>query len=174
MKAAIGLAKRAIAGEKAFGVYFPDPAKEMAELGSAVMADEGVRYWISPGGDSITCTKCHTTSHNPNDVEKRYCGSCHVFLDEPAPQITAADVIKLGQIEAGEMPTGKWERNDACKAFALFESMGTDELLQLQEAHQMDQAQAANPESIVFGAGRLALIAEVLKRRRANERAPQR
>jgi hypothetical protein len=82
MKASIELAKRAIAFERASAVYFPDPAKDMAELGSAVMAEEGVRYWISPGGDSITCTKCRLSSRNPHDVANRYCGSCHVFHDD--------------------------------------------------------------------------------------------
>lgn len=83
LKPAIELAKRAIAGEKAFAVFFPDPAKEMAELASAVMAEEGVRYWISPGGDSITCTKCRMRSNHPHDVGNRYCGFCHVFHGDP-------------------------------------------------------------------------------------------
>ena len=77
--AAIRLAKLAIAYEHALAVYFPDPAREMAELASEVLAAAGVKYWISPWGDSITCTKCRKTSHNPNDVKERYCGFCHVF-----------------------------------------------------------------------------------------------
>lgn len=79
MKPAVKLAQLAIAYERATGVYFAAAALEMAELGSAVMAEEGVAYWISPGGDSITCTKCRHTSWSPNDVEQRYCGFCHVF-----------------------------------------------------------------------------------------------
>lgn len=31
------------------------------------------------GATGITCHNCHKTSHNPNDIEKRYCGNCHVF-----------------------------------------------------------------------------------------------
>jgi hypothetical protein len=26
---------------------------------------------------SITCPRCHMTSHNPNDVREGYCGNCH-------------------------------------------------------------------------------------------------
>ena len=54
---------------------------------------------------------------------------------------------------------------DACEAYRLFESMGTKELLDLQAAHRLDQAHQTRPESIAFGAGRLALIAAVLKAR---------
>lgn len=32
-------------------------------------------------GDSITCGRCGLTSHNRNDIEKRYCGNCHIFHD---------------------------------------------------------------------------------------------
>jgi hypothetical protein len=76
------LAKLAIAYEEAFRVFFPDPAREMAELASAVMAKAHIRFWVSPGGDSITCTTCRKTSHNANDVANRYCGHCHRFHNE--------------------------------------------------------------------------------------------
>lgn len=79
MKAAVKLAQLAIAYEQAFSEFFPAGAVEMGKIASEVMSEEGVAYWISPGGDSITCTKCRRTSCNPNDVEQRYCGSCHVF-----------------------------------------------------------------------------------------------
>lgn len=82
MKPAVKLAQLAIVWEKAHAVYFPASAHEMAELGSAVMAEEGVRYWVSLTGDSITCMKCRQTSHNPNDVAQRYCGFCKVFHDD--------------------------------------------------------------------------------------------
>lgn len=39
-------------------------------------------YTIAPDGASITCHRCGRTSHNPNDVEQRYCGACHVFHDK--------------------------------------------------------------------------------------------
>ena len=38
-------------------------------------------YTIAPDGASITCRRCGRTSHNRNDVEQRYCGACHMFLD---------------------------------------------------------------------------------------------
>lgn len=50
---------------------------------------------------------------------------------------------------------------------ALYESMPTEQLLDLQAAFEADQAAATSGASIMFGAGRLALIAEVLARRDA-------
>jgi hypothetical protein len=79
---AVNLAYLAIAFEQAHAVYFPASATEMAELASVYLLSNGVDYWISPGGDSITCTKCRHTSHNRNDVENRYCGFCHKFLED--------------------------------------------------------------------------------------------
>ena len=31
----------------------------------------------------FTCPRCGRTSHNPNDARERYCGACHVFVDDP-------------------------------------------------------------------------------------------
>ena len=36
-------------------------------------------YWISDDGKSITCLCCGATSHNANDVAKKYCANCHTF-----------------------------------------------------------------------------------------------
>ena len=79
VKPAVKLAQLAIAFEQAHAVFFPAGAIEMAELGSAVMAEEGIGFWISPDGLGITCTKCRRSSRNPNDVAQRYCGFCHEF-----------------------------------------------------------------------------------------------
>jgi hypothetical protein len=87
-EAARRLAQLAIAYERAHAVYFPDAAGQMARFASEVMAEEGVGYWISPGGDSITCTKCRRTSHNPQDVAQRYCGCCKVFHEDPRSPAT--------------------------------------------------------------------------------------
>jgi hypothetical protein len=57
------------------------------------------------------------------------------------------------------------EPDDAATAAALYERMPTDQLLRLQRAHQLDQAEAVRPSSIAFVGGRLALIAAELKRR---------
>jgi hypothetical protein len=42
--------------------------------------------WIAgtAGGDQrwLVCRRCGMTSFNPHDVAERYCGRCHVFLDE--------------------------------------------------------------------------------------------
>lgn len=58
---------------------------------------------------------------------------------------------------------------DARTAYAVYESMRTEELLRLQVAHQVDQAHATTPESLAFGGGRLALIAAVLKKRNGGD-----
>jgi ribosomal protein S27AE len=31
---------------------------------------------------SFTCPRCGWVSHHPQDVTERYCGHCHVFLDD--------------------------------------------------------------------------------------------
>jgi hypothetical protein len=31
---------------------------------------------------AFTCPICGMTSHNPNDEKYRYCGSCHLFMDD--------------------------------------------------------------------------------------------
>lgn len=149
LTAAVNLARLVIAYERAFAVFFPSAAIEMAELASETCALEGVRYWISPHRDSITCTKCRVTSFNVNDVSNRYCGHCQVFHDDARPTPPARTV------------------SDARKALLVFESMKTDELGLLAAAHRLDMEQATTPEGIVFGAGRLALIATVLARRKA-------
>lgn len=56
---------------------------------------------------------------------------------------------------------------EARETYALYETMRTDELLDLQAALEHDTAAATAPETIAFGAGRLALIAAVLKGRGA-------
>lgn len=77
---AVELAKLAVAFEQAHAVYFPSGALDMAELGSKILAEHHIQYWISPRGDSITCTKCRKTSRSPRDVAEHYCGACHEFL----------------------------------------------------------------------------------------------
>jgi hypothetical protein len=48
---------------------------------------------------------------------------------------------------------------------ALYDSMSTEELRGLKRAFELDQAVASGPQSIAFGAGRIALIADILARR---------
>jgi hypothetical protein len=40
-----------------------------------------------PSGKApFTCPLCGAVSHNPNDKRERYCGRCHVFVDDdPRP-----------------------------------------------------------------------------------------
>jgi hypothetical protein len=52
--------------------------------------------------------------------------------------------------------------HDAREAFALYESIPTKQLLQLKAAFEIDITASDKPETIAFGAGRIALIAAVL------------
>jgi hypothetical protein len=40
---------------------------------------------------SFQCPKCGAISHNPHDIEQRYCARCHVFVDDE-PEIEPIDV----------------------------------------------------------------------------------
>lgn len=35
----------------------------------------------TPQKQSITCTRCHRTSYHPQDIARKYCGHCRVFLN---------------------------------------------------------------------------------------------
>lgn len=54
---------------------------------------------------------------------------------------------------------------DARVAHALFVTMHTEQLRELRAAHLLDLQFATTPESIAFGAGRIALIDAVLTAR---------
>jgi ribosomal protein L37E len=43
---------------------------------------QAVTYHIVHDGKAIRCLMCGFVSYNKNDVEKRYCGQCHVFHDD--------------------------------------------------------------------------------------------
>jgi hypothetical protein len=36
------------------------------------------------------CPRCGAVSYNPNDLRERYCGRCHVFVDDQASNENAA------------------------------------------------------------------------------------
>lgn len=62
----------------------PGLAGHLFELAQNYLRAQGVRYWIPPGGGTITCVTCGMTSHNPNDIAHLYCGHCKKFHgDEP-------------------------------------------------------------------------------------------
>ena len=46
-------------------------------------------YVIPEDEECIICLGCHLISHNPNDVENRYCPHCHVFHDHIWPPARA-------------------------------------------------------------------------------------
>lgn len=37
--------------------------------------------------DPFTCPFCGAVSHNHNDARERYCGRCHVFVDDQAQRV---------------------------------------------------------------------------------------
>jgi ribosomal protein L37E len=50
------------------------------------LTGEGIHtFTIGADGKSITCLRCHRTSHNPHDVQHHYCGGCHMFHDDLWP-----------------------------------------------------------------------------------------
>jgi hypothetical protein len=50
-------------------------------------------FTIAADGKSIACHTCGMTGHNLQDVARRHCGCCHMFLDprEPAEELQAGD-----------------------------------------------------------------------------------
>jgi len=51
--------------------------------GAAVaIALSGVPYIIAEHGTALLCLRCGNLSHNPHDVEHKYCGACHEFLND--------------------------------------------------------------------------------------------
>lgn len=52
--------------------------------------DEPYTCTIDLNGPSITCKICGFTSHNKEDVERQYCGHCHVFHGDLWPPARAA------------------------------------------------------------------------------------
>jgi hypothetical protein len=43
-----------------------------------------ISYAVSFDGKVFFCRMCGMASHNPQDVENRYCGHCHCFHDNEA------------------------------------------------------------------------------------------
>jgi hypothetical protein len=51
-------------------------------LASDIVASR-VPYLLVDRDTAILCFTCGRISHNPNDVEQKYCGACHRFHDQP-------------------------------------------------------------------------------------------
>jgi hypothetical protein len=58
-------------------------AAEMMRLGDHPEHDR--KYVLSQDGLAIKCLSCGRVSHNPHDVQNRYCGHCHKFLEDGHP-----------------------------------------------------------------------------------------
>ena len=39
------------------------------------------------GNRWIRCLRCGMGSYNPNDIEQKYCGACHIFHAELNPDV---------------------------------------------------------------------------------------
>jgi len=87
-------------------------------------------YSISMRGDTfaITCDHCKMTSTNPNDVEAKYCASCHIFLEDdthcdfclaegPLPGNYTAKSAVSGELHNGQIfvDSGLWGACADCK-----------------------------------------------------------
>lgn len=49
----------------------------------------GLPWELCPRNDAKTpfvCPRCHAVSHNHHDAHERYCGRCHVFVDDQSTQ----------------------------------------------------------------------------------------
>ena len=78
----IEAAKIAVRYRRAFGGTAAAPAKQLFAYSQTILLERGIRYFVSraaTGETSITCVACGMTSHNPTDIERKYCGNCHVF-----------------------------------------------------------------------------------------------
>lgn len=43
----------------------------------------GYRIELFRGQRSIVCLTCQRRSFHPTDIDRRYCGHCHVFHEDP-------------------------------------------------------------------------------------------
>jgi hypothetical protein len=69
--------------------------------GHRLIVDGQLRFELRDGGRAIRCGFCGRVSWNANDVEQRYCGSCHVQLDLNVPNQVLTELIALGTMKAG-------------------------------------------------------------------------
>jgi ribosomal protein S27AE len=45
---------------------------------------------------SFTCPRCGATSYNPSDIKHRYCGRCHMFVDDAVAAPAAEEPADAG------------------------------------------------------------------------------
>jgi hypothetical protein len=64
-------------------------------------------YTIVRGRDpvAIICLLCHAVSYNLNDVERHYCGACHLFHD--VVEQCRRDVANGASHDCGEWRTAR-------------------------------------------------------------------
>lgn len=74
--------------------WVPLEERSLANCWTCVSAAEAMvpaykLHYTGARAVAITHTKCGLTSHNPNDIENRYCGNCHLFLEDRHDQGTS-------------------------------------------------------------------------------------
>ena len=60
---------------------WPECCGETMLIDGRINPNYDKKYSISEDGCAITCKECGMTSYHPKDVEHKYCGNCHKFLD---------------------------------------------------------------------------------------------
>jgi hypothetical protein len=59
------------------------------------------RLVVTTAGDKsytgIQCLRCGFTSYHPKDVAEKYCGYCHVFHEDPAPNPSSNALQRVGE-----------------------------------------------------------------------------
>jgi len=72
-------------------------------------------YSISENGDAITCHLCGATSSNTNDIQRRYCGQCHRFLDDVESAMAQGACPDCGARHFRPGPRGGASQNIECR-----------------------------------------------------------
>lgn len=55
----------------------------------------GPTYELTEGGSAIRCRRCGLTSHNPYDVQQRYCGNCNLFHEDMAELLAERTRLRI-------------------------------------------------------------------------------
>jgi hypothetical protein len=72
-------------------------------------------YHLENDGAAIACHVCGSVSHNPSDVEQRYCGRCHEFHAEMHEAVKLAwsaidEALRASPEFGAKLPLGEWAR----------------------------------------------------------------
>jgi hypothetical protein len=65
--------------------FVSEIARDVARGVARDIVASGATGLIVARGKAIMCLRCGMVSHNPHDVENRYCGACHAFAEGATP-----------------------------------------------------------------------------------------